>query len=157
MVTRTKQRPEAFAETLRKLVRAADPRFGDRQYPLRWKRASRTVSSCGGRRRCWQESFPGVALLLAAIGTYGVLSYACRPTGQREIGIRMAVGAQRWQIGSQFLSLSACACSEWPELSSVRWVRGSPEKRDAKHPLRRAGASSRHSFRHRRSFSARSP
>lgn len=103
VVTRTSQRPEAFAQTLRKLVRAANPELAiDNIRSM----DTRVADSLIARRSpaLLAGIFAGVALLLASIGTYGVLSYAVAQR-TREIGIRMAVGAKGEQIGAQFLKV----------------------------------------------------
>ncbi len=46
--------------------------------------------------------FAGVALLLAAVGTYGVMSYSVAER-KREIGIRMAMGAERGSVLAMIL------------------------------------------------------
>src|SRR2546430_12127844 len=103
VVTRTSQRPEAFAETLGKLVRATN---SDVAIDNLRSMDTRIAESLVARRSpaLLAGIFAGVALLLATIGTYGVFGY---PVAQRrpEIGLRVALGAQREQIGVQFLAL----------------------------------------------------
>ena len=47
-------------------------------------------------------AFAGLALLLAAIGTYGVLTYMVAER-RREIGIRMSLGADRSRVLAQIM------------------------------------------------------
>lgn len=48
-------------------------------------------------------TFGGIAMLLAALGTYGMVSYSARES-RHEIGIRIAIGASRAEVVGRFLA-----------------------------------------------------
>ena len=101
IVLRTTLPPAALSQTIERVVRDAD-----RAVPVvRLREMEACWRSRSGGRDCSPScltAFAGLALLLAAIGTYGVLSYMVAER-QREIGIRMALGAHQSTVLAQIM------------------------------------------------------
>ena len=109
LIVHTAGRPEQFTAPLRAALAGLDPTL--RVYEIE------TLEECAAGSLFqvrWQAAllavFGGLAMVLAAVGLYGVVAYTVAQQ-TRELGIRMAIGAQRadllWMVLGRGLRLTA--------------------------------------------------
>jgi hypothetical protein len=103
VVVRTSLPPEALSVSLPAIVRQMGPEAAINDIRSMDARVSDSLMT---RRTpsLIAAIFSAIALLLTAVGTYGILGYAVAQR-RTEIGIRMALGARPQQIRLQFLAL----------------------------------------------------
>jgi putative ABC transport system permease protein len=107
-LVRTHNAPMTMAETIRQQIHDIEPQRSVYDFAPLEQRFSDALAE-NRLRTILLTFFAGTALSLACIGVYGTLSYSVY-VRQREVGLRLALGALRGQIVKQFLWQGLAVC-----------------------------------------------
>jgi putative ABC transport system permease protein len=142
-LVRTRDDPMAMAQTIRQKLHEIEP--GRSVYALMPLQQHLDEASSENRLRTWLLTlFAATAVTLACVGLYGTLSYLAR-LRQREVGVRLALGALRGQIAAGFLShgmrvaSAGCVAGIMLGLALSRFLKGMLYGVTALDPLTYAG------------------
>jgi putative ABC transport system permease protein len=128
VAVRTSGNPAAVRRSIEAVVRSLDPDVPLADVKTMRQRVSESLANDRFNSLLF-GSFGAVALLLAALGIYGVMSFAIAQR-TREIGLRMALGAERGRLLRDVLrqgtmtALAGCVAGSAGAWLAVRSLRG---------------------------------